>query len=421
MRVKVIFLRWRINQKLHETSNGSSRVTESEIEYAAKDSHESDNKHQNDIERLNNLLSIKQSDIQFLRTQLNNERDGFQKKLNEMNRNHTIHIEKLQSENNSMVKELQSMERQKEEFARSSQITADSLNKAVKSCSHSLFTVHSKKPFTPHARKRVFFGCIQLSEYATERESLGRLHSNEMERKEKQIREFKETIARQQERIHKLLDTKKQIEIEVSKYKQHLRNMKHDLSRNNGDVLRLTEELKNMSLNENELKSRNMKLEKSLNHLQTKYDNLCNDLNIMTSQRDEMKNTLNKLRFEMNEQEMDKNKFMVKSETAMEMNEALKLELENLRRSSISKTQCNESSEKCHKLSKELSECYKKIEKLSLALDSTKLDLHKLSSSSIPINAYEHLSKNINKLEDENIVLNKRINELEKINDGLQE
>ena len=97
-----------------------------------KEGHENDNKYQNDIERINNLLKIKQSDIQFLRAQLKNERDGFQMKFNEKNKNHALHVRRLETEINSLTKELQNVERQKEEFARSSQIATDSLSKAVK-------------------------------------------------------------------------------------------------------------------------------------------------------------------------------------------------------------------------------------------------------------------------------------------------
>eukprot|EP01083_Nonionella_stella_P068981 183567_1 len=385
-----------LENKLETSMKRALEVQESlsqQLCIVQKDSNQNDNKYTNDMERLNNLLSIKESDVKFLRSQLNKERDEYHHKLNDKNKTHLQHVQKLQNEMNSFSKEVQSLERQREEFARNSQIAADSLRKA-------------------------------LAEYSSERESLSRLHCAETERKDKQIDKYKQTVSRQQERLHKLLDLKKQNEIGNSKLKQHIRNLKHDLSRNNGDVLRLTQELKHSNENESTFKNKHNKMDKLYSNLQSKYDNLISDLSIITTQRDEYKKHLNERQHTINEKEMEKNQLIMKSETAMEMNEALKLELENIRRQNMNRvavSKYNEASEKCNTLSFELSECYKKIEHLSLALDSTKCDLNKVSRETIPMKAYEHLAKNLNKLERENMSLNKKMNQMDKENTNLND
>eukprot|EP01083_Nonionella_stella_P151784 485547_1 len=385
-----------LENKLETSMKRALEVQESlsqQLCIVQKDSNQNDNKYTNDMERLNNLLSIKESDVKFLRSQLNKERDEYHHKLNDKNKTHLQHVQKLQNEMNSFSKEVQSLERQREEFARNSQIAADSLRKA-------------------------------LAEYSSERESLSRLHCAETERKDKQIDKYKQTVSRQQERLHKLLDLKKQNEIGNSKLKQHIRNLKHDLSRNNGDVLRLTQELKHSNENKSTFQNKHNKMDKLYSNLQSKYDNLISDLSIITTQRDEYKKHLNERQHTINEKEMEKNQLIMKSETAMEMNDALKLELENIRRQNMNRvavSKYNEASEKCNTLSFELSECYKKIEHLSLALDSTKCDLNKVSRETIPMKAYEHLAKNLNKLERENMSLNKKMNQMDKENTNLND
>ena len=382
-----------LENKLQTSMKRAIEVQESlsqKLNNFKNDSHQNNNKLQNDMDRVNNLLSIKESDIKFLRTQLNNERDANHKKQSNTAKKHREQIDKLQNEIGTMSKELQCIERQREEFARNSQICSDSLNKA-------------------------------LSEYSSERESLSRLHLIEMQRKDGQIREFKKTIGRQQDRLHKLLDRSKANESEVSELKQMNRNLQHDLSKSNGATLRITEEIKEISANENEIRGKMNKMERVNVNLLRKCDTLVQDLSTITTQRDDYKNQMNKLKYCLNAMEMDQNKIQIKSDTAMELNEALKMEMEHLRKGSISMSKYVESTEKCQRLSSDLNDCYQKIEKLSMALDSTKCDLNKLSSQSIPIAAYEHLSGNINKLETENIALNKRMNAVMRQKDELED
>jgi len=289
-----------------------------------------------------------------------------------------------------MSKELQSMERQREEFARSSQIASDSLNKA-------------------------------LSDYTTERQSLGRIHINELDRKEKALRELKETTGRQQERLHALMSTHKESTTEIGQLRRQIGTLKHELGRNNGDSLRLTEELKTISEHEKAMKQRQQRTERTLKSVQLKYKETVTDLSTMSTQRDELKKSVHKMKLALSASEMERNQFMVRSETAMEMNEALKVELDSQRKNSISVRKYHESSEKAHRLNQELAECYRKIERLSLSLDSTKSDLNSLQSQSVPLTAYEALSGNINKMESENLRLNKKMNGLQSINDNLRD
>lgn len=382
-----------LENKLENSMKRAMEMQESltqRLSVTQTDIHQNEQRYSNDVERLNNLLSIKESDIKFLRANLNNERDSNQKKLADRERAHSEHVQRLQKEMSTMSKELQSMERQREEFARTSQIASDSLNKA-------------------------------LADYTTERQSLGRIHINELERKEKALRELKETTGRQQERIRTLMGNHKENTAEIGKLRRQIGNLKHELSRNSGDSARLTDELKTVSEHEKALRQKQQRTDKSLKSVQSKYKEAIADLSKMTTQRDEMRKSVNKMKLALSGSEMERNQFMVRSETAMEMNEALKHELENQRKNSISVHKYHESSEKAHKLNQELAECYQKIERLSLSLDSTKSDLNTLQSQSVPLTAYEALSGNINKMESENLRLNKKINGLQSINDNLRD
>ena len=382
-----------LENKLESSMKRAMEVQDSltrRLSVTQSDVHQNEQKHSNEVDRITHLMSIKESDIKFLRANLNNERDANQKKMADRDRAHSEHVQRLQKEVASLSKELQSMERQRGDFARSSQIASDSLNKA-------------------------------LSEYTTERESLGRIHLNELERKSKALQEMKETVGRQQERLHLLMSHKKESTVEIGRLRRQIGALKHEMSRNNGDSQRLTEELKTVSGNEKAMKQKQQRTDRVLESVRTKYKNTVTDLSAVTTQRDELRVSVNKMKLALSESEMERNQFMVRSETAMEMNEALKVELENQRRNSISVHKYQESSQKAHTLSQELGDCYTKIERLSLSLDSTRGDLNALQSQSVPLTAYEALSGNINKMEAENLRLNKKMNGLSEINDNLRD
>ena len=87
----------------------------------------------------------------------------------------------------------------------------------------------------------------------------------------------------------------------------------------------------------------------------------------------------------------------VKAETAVDLCNELKSQLQKLRQSTVHQSQYEDAAQKAERLSSELTVCYSKIETLASELANAKKEVKEMSSASVSIEMYENALKKLKK------------------------
>ena len=101
------------------------------VQSVQKHSREKESSLSAQIDRLQSQLTVKKSDVMFLRKQLETEREQNSQRLNNLQTKQHTHVTKLVAEIDTLRSEVNHVEKQREEHARNNLASTDTLNKAV--------------------------------------------------------------------------------------------------------------------------------------------------------------------------------------------------------------------------------------------------------------------------------------------------
>ena len=185
------------------------------------------------------------------------------------------------------------------------------------------------------------------------------------------------------------------MDLQCAKNEEALKIAQYQRDEARCEALQFSHNLKEMTTELTLMRQRHSKHEEIMQTSNNKLQQMLHKQEVWEKKAMHLESDNDQLKSKLNEMESEHRRISIQCDSFKEVNDHLKQDIDKLRHNTVNIERYQELKQKCVDLSNELSQCYHKIERLSVALEQRKMELNHLSCNCVPLVVHSEMNKQL--------------------------